>query len=47
MAKEIKKNHLYIDGCDTVELAKTFGTPFTCILFRRFAKNAKRFRRSF
>lgn len=27
MAKEIKNNHLYIDGCDTVELAKTFGTP--------------------
>ncbi|KAF1305850.1 diaminopimelate decarboxylase [Candidatus Enterococcus willemsii] len=27
MIKEIKNNHLYWDGCDTVELAKTYGTP--------------------
>lgn len=27
MIKEIKNNHLYWDGCDTVELAKNYGTP--------------------
>lgn len=27
MSKEIKKNHLLWDGCDTVELAKKYGTP--------------------
>ncbi len=27
MIKEIKDNHLYWDGCDTVELAKNYGTP--------------------
>lgn len=27
MTKEIKENHLYIDGVDTVSLAQTFGTP--------------------
>lgn len=27
MIKTIKNNHLYWDGCDTVELAKEYGTP--------------------
>ena len=27
MIKEIKDNHLFWDGCDTVALAKEFGTP--------------------
>jgi diaminopimelate decarboxylase len=27
MIKEIRDNHLFWDGCDTVELAKEFGTP--------------------
>lgn len=27
MSKEIKNNHLLWDGCDTVELAKKYGTP--------------------
>lgn len=27
MIKTIKENHLYWDGCDTVELAKKYGTP--------------------
>ncbi|MCF1684040.1 diaminopimelate decarboxylase [Tetragenococcus halophilus] len=31
MIKEIKNNHLYWDGCDTVELAKKFGTPLYVI----------------
>lgn len=31
MIKEIKNNHLYWDGCDTVELAKNYGTPLYVI----------------
>ena len=27
MVSEIKGSHLWFDGCDTVELAKEFGTP--------------------
>ena len=27
MVSEIKGKHLWFDGCDTVELAKEFGTP--------------------
>ena len=27
MIKEIRNNRLYFDGCDTVELAKEYGTP--------------------
>lgn len=27
MMKEVKNNHLYWDGCDTVELAEKYGTP--------------------
>ena len=27
MIKEIKDNRLFWDGCDTVALAKEFGTP--------------------
>ena len=28
---EVKNNHLFFDGCDTVELAKKFGTPIYVI----------------
>lgn len=31
MIKEIKNNHLYWDGCDTVELAENYGTPLYVI----------------
>ena len=27
MKREIKNNTLYFDGCNTVELAKKYGTP--------------------
>ena len=27
MVKKIANNHLFWDGCDTVQLAETYGTP--------------------
>ena len=42
MIKEIRNNTLYFDGCDTVALAKQYGTPL--YVFFRNGKCTKDFR---
>ena len=35
---EIKNGRLYFDGCDTVELAKEYGTPVYVMSYTEIAK---------
>lgn len=45
--KEIKNNHLYWDGCDTVTLAKEFGTPLYVISENAVVKECQALQASF
>jgi diaminopimelate decarboxylase len=43
----IRGAHLYVDGCDTVELARRFGTPLFCVSENHLRRNARRIARAF
>lgn len=47
MIKELKNNHLFWDGCDTVELAKTYGTPLYVISETAVVNECQAFQQSF
>lgn len=47
MIKEVKNNHLFWDGCDTVELAKTYGTPLYVISETAVVNECQAFQQSF
>ena len=39
--------HLWVDGCDCAELARTYGTPLYVISENQFRLNYRRFRDAF
>ncbi len=41
------QGHLEIGGCDTVELARQFGTPLYVLDEALFRENARRYRQAF
>ncbi len=45
--KTIKNNHLYWDGCDTVELAQTYGTPLYVVSENAVVKECQELQASF
>jgi diaminopimelate decarboxylase len=47
MIKEVKNNHLFWDGCDTVELAKTYGTPLYVVSETAVVNECQAFQQDF
>src|SRR5699024_4445813 len=47
MKKEIKNNHLYWGGCDTVELAQKFGTPLYVVSKEAIVEQCQKLQESF
>ena len=47
MIKTIKNNHLYWDGCDTVELAKEYGTPLYVVSETAIVKECQALQQDF
>ena len=47
MVKEIKDNILYFDGCNTIELAKKYGTPLYVLSETAIVENCKEIRETF
>lgn len=43
----IRNNHLYIEGCDTVELAARFGTPLFVLSETHLRNNLREYQRAF
>lgn len=44
---EIKENHLYLDGCNTVALAKKYGTPLYLISENKILEQCNEIKKSF
>ncbi len=47
MIKTIKNNHLYWDGCDTVALAKEYGTPLYVVSETAIVKECQALQQDF
>jgi diaminopimelate decarboxylase len=43
----VRAGRLFVDGCDTVELARAFGTPIYVVSERQLRRNARRIRDAF
>lgn len=43
----IRAGHLFVEGCDAVELAERFGTPLYVMSENQLRRNARRFREAF
>lgn len=42
-----REGHLFVEGCDAVELARRFGTPIHVVSENQLRRNARRFREAF
>ena len=47
MIREIKNNHLYFDGCDTVKLAEKYGTPLYVLSYTDILNKIGEVKKSF
>ena len=47
MITEVKNNRLYFDGCDTVELAKEYGTPLYVMSETAIVEKCREIRETF
>ena len=43
----VRNSHLYIEDCDTVELAERFGTPLFVVSETKLVDNLKKFSTAF
>ena len=43
----IRDGHVFVEGCDAVEIARTFGTPVHVVSEDQLRRNARRFRAAF
>lgn len=46
-SREIKNGHLYFDGCDTTELAKTYGTPLYVMSYTEITRRLEELEQQF
>lgn len=43
----IRDGHLYVEECDTVDLAKTFGTPIFIVSEKKLRDNIRKYKKAF